>query len=65
MLWQAPREIRGLVLMMPFHSQEVAEMEEGERKEFVEERYLPVSCETQRVFAPVRSFQPSVVPNTT
>jgi hypothetical protein len=43
---------------MPFHSHEVVEMDEGERKE-PEERYLPESCDTKREFAPVRSFQPS------
>jgi hypothetical protein len=58
-LWQTPREIKGFVLMMHFHSHEVAKMEEGERKE-PEERYLPKSCDTQRESAPVRSFQPSL-----
>ena len=44
---------------MPFQSQEVAEMDEGERKDS-NERYLPDSWDTQRQFAPVRSFQPSL-----
>jgi hypothetical protein len=56
--WQAPKEIKGLVLVMPFQSQEVAEMDEGERKDS-EFRYLPESWDTQRQSAPVRSFQPS------
>ena len=58
-LWQAPKEIKGLVLVMPFHSQEEVKKEEGERKDS-ELRYLLDSWDTQRQSAPVRSFHPSL-----
>ena len=32
-LWQAPNEIKGFVLVMPFQSQEVAKMDEEEKKD--------------------------------
>jgi hypothetical protein len=43
---------------MPFQSQEVAEWEEGERKDSIW-RYLPVSYDAQRDYELVSSFQPS------
>jgi hypothetical protein len=50
-LWQAPGEIKGFVLMMTFHSYEVAEMDEGEKKNQKGDAYL-------RAGAPKKSLHP-------